>query len=188
MKARIFISHADKDKVLATCFVEALKSAFSLTNSEIICTSYAQTRIPNGVAIADFLKEQFQNADFVFYLITANFIESANCMVEFAWHINKPLSDKYLFSFEGVNFQKLPTMLNGYHITPFDSCGLKEAWTKLCAKFEAKTTIEKWLKLCQNLPEENQSAITVPIAAPHPCSYGSIKRRGARRQQSKGIM
>ena len=84
----IFISHATKDKVIATAFIDLiLHGALEIPLKNIFCTSTEGTNIKSGEDWRKAIKSKLESASITFLIITPNYKESEMCLNEMgaAW-------------------------------------------------------------------------------------------------------
>ncbi len=85
---KLFISHASKDKRLATAFVHTfLKEVVGVPIDQIFYTSHSATGIEAGRNFRSEIKQQLESAGLVILLISENFSKSQYCIAEMggAW-------------------------------------------------------------------------------------------------------
>lgn len=80
--AKIFISHAVKDKTLADKLVDLLQMTTELSNDDIFCVSIEGMGIPPGRNFVEFIKEKIQAPELVIILLSPNYYESHFCLCE----------------------------------------------------------------------------------------------------------
>lgn len=87
----IFISHSEKDKVIADAFVDLLVIGANINKSNIFCSSRPGTGIKKGEDFVLYIGDKLKNSDIVFVLFSQNFIESEFCIAELGavWYSNK---------------------------------------------------------------------------------------------------
>jgi len=85
---RIFISHSTKDLDIVNAFIDKiLILSFGLTREQIFCSSVTGTGIKSGIDFKNAIKEELQNADVVFQIISKDYKQSEVCLNEMgaAW-------------------------------------------------------------------------------------------------------
>ena len=85
--SEIFISHATDDKPLAELFVALLREGIGVPGKAIFCSSVKGHGIPFGEDFNEYLKQQIQQPELVFLLMTPVYIERPFCLMELgaAW-------------------------------------------------------------------------------------------------------
>ena len=80
---KLFISHAEKDKVVVEAFVDLL-ARIGFTSDNLFCSSVTGYDIPVGSGdIFDYLKNEFESNNlFVVCLLSTNYYKSAACLNE----------------------------------------------------------------------------------------------------------
>ena len=89
---KIFISHSSIDKPIVESFITyVLRLGCGLQPKDILCTSIESTGIKTGKDIRTYLREQLQSCDYVFFMISDNYIKSSICLNEMggAWVLEK---------------------------------------------------------------------------------------------------
>lgn len=79
---KLFVSHADDDKVLAKAFVRLLESGIGVPAHEIFCASQKGQGIRPGKEFKDSIRSNLDGATTVVALLSENFYNSAFCMCE----------------------------------------------------------------------------------------------------------
>lgn len=80
---KIFISHSSIDKNIIERFTDnILQLGIGLSHYDIFCTSIEEMGIKNGEDIRRHIKENVQEADFSFLMISKNYKESEICLNE----------------------------------------------------------------------------------------------------------
>lgn len=81
--AKVFISHSSADKEIVCLFKDIiLKSGIGLTDADIFFTSSPETGVPIGENIPQYIKENLNDCDFVFLMISENYKNSEVCLNE----------------------------------------------------------------------------------------------------------
>lgn len=91
---KIFISHSSKDKPIVESFITyVLRLGCGLQPQNILCTSIESTGIKTGKDIRTYLRKQLQSCDYVFFMISDNYINSSICLNEMggAWILEKSI-------------------------------------------------------------------------------------------------
>lgn len=85
--AKLFISHAVKDKELADELVDLLQITTGIFNDDIFCVSIEGMGIPTGKNFIEYIKEKIQRPELVIILLSPNYYESHFCLCELgaAW-------------------------------------------------------------------------------------------------------
>lgn len=89
---KIFISHSSKDKDIVDKFIEQiLRLGCGLDIKDIVCTSIESTGIRTGQDIRIYLQEHIKACDFVFFMVSKNYMESSICLNEMgaSWVLGK---------------------------------------------------------------------------------------------------
>lgn len=114
----MFISHSSNDKDVVESFITTiLRLGCGLRLDDILCTSIESTGIKTGKDIRDYLQKQLLSCDYVFFMISDNYINSSICLNEMggAWVLNKDVKT-FLFpksSFKDMaDYMKLVKGLN----------------------------------------------------------------------------
>lgn len=139
--AKIFISHATKDKPYVKKVVELLDD-MGLDQTQIFCSSLPGYDIPIDTNIFDYLKSQFSSFDLhILFIHSKNYYKSPVCLNEMgaAWVLKTEYSSLLLpgFSFGEmtgvVNNQNIAIKLDNDQIEVKDK--LNQLYTKLIAEF-----------------------------------------------------
>jgi len=77
----IFISHAEKDKALASALTDLLTQN-GVKPEDIFCSSLEGTGIPSGANFIDFVKQQLEEPKLVILLLSSHYYESIFCVAE----------------------------------------------------------------------------------------------------------
>lgn len=80
--AKIFISHASKDKKLADAFVDFLVLGLNIKTNDFFCTSLEGLGIPTGENFIDFIQDRLKGCKIVISLLSPNYYESRFCLCE----------------------------------------------------------------------------------------------------------
>ncbi|QIO43083.1 toll/interleukin-1 receptor domain-containing protein [Rhizobium leguminosarum bv. trifolii] len=85
--AAIFLSHAVADTKLAKLLTDLLKEAIGVPHDDIFCSSVDGHGVPMTEDFNKYMKEQIQEPQLVFLLMTPSYLESAFCLMELgaAW-------------------------------------------------------------------------------------------------------
>lgn len=85
--AAIFLSHAVADTKLAKLLTDFLKEAIGVPHDEIFCSSVEGHGVPMTEDFNKYMKEEIQQPELVFLLMTPSYMESAFCLMELgaAW-------------------------------------------------------------------------------------------------------
>ena len=123
-KAKVFISHSHKDKLVADAVVDLLIK-LGLNSKNIIATSTVKAQLHTGTSLYAELKEALSNEKvFVIFLLSDNFYSSTVCMNEMgaAWVNNAKSCFMVLpgFSFERVEGVILENSPIGISLSSFD--------------------------------------------------------------------
>lgn len=89
---KIFISHSSKDKSVVESFINSiLRLGCGLQPNDVLCSSIEATGIKTGKDIRDYLQKQLLFCDYVFFMISDNYLNSPICLNEMggAWVLNK---------------------------------------------------------------------------------------------------
>jgi len=91
--ARIFISHAAKDKELVEEFVDLLQIGIDVHPDDIFCSSLPGMGIPTGTDFISYIKSKVQNPDLVLLVVTPEFLKSQFCNNEVgaSWALSLPI-------------------------------------------------------------------------------------------------
>lgn len=104
---KIFISHSSDDKDVVESFITTiLRLGCGLRLDDILCTSIESTGIKTGKDIRDYLQKQLLSCDYVFFMISDNYINSSICLNEMggAWVLNKEVKP---FLFPKSSFKEM---------------------------------------------------------------------------------
>jgi hypothetical protein len=77
--ARIFVSHAAKDKALVEEFVDLLHLGMGVGPDDVFCTSLPGMGIPTGADFVSFIKANVQTPEVIILLISPAFLDSEFC-------------------------------------------------------------------------------------------------------------
>lgn len=91
---KIFISHSSIDKPIVESFITyVLRLGCGLQPQDILCTSIESTGIKTGKDIRTYLRKQLQSCDYVFFMISDDYIKSSICLNEMggAWVLEKSI-------------------------------------------------------------------------------------------------
>ncbi len=91
---KIFISHSSKDKPIVESFITyVLRLGCGLQPHDILCTSIESTGIKTGEDIRAYLRKHLQTCDYVFFMISDDYIRSSICLNEMggAWVLEKSI-------------------------------------------------------------------------------------------------
>lgn len=88
---KCFISHSEKDKKIASKFVDFLRLGFEIERDNIFCSSYSGCDIKKGSDFVKYIREKLDGTKIVFALISYNFIQSSFCIAELgaSWNAEK---------------------------------------------------------------------------------------------------
>lgn len=89
---KVFISHSSNDKDTVESFVtHVLRLGCGMQSQDILCTSIESTGIRTGEDIRKYLRKQLQGCDYVFFMISDEYIKSSICLNEMggAWVLEK---------------------------------------------------------------------------------------------------
>lgn len=89
---KVFISHSSKDKNIVESFmIHVLRLGCGMQSQDILCTSIESTGIRTGEDIRIYLRKQLQSCDYVFFMISDDYIKSSICLNEMggAWVLEK---------------------------------------------------------------------------------------------------
>jgi len=89
---KIFISHAHKDEVIIEKFTEKiLRLGCAIDSQDIFCTSIEAMGIKTGEDIRNHIKTNMMLSDYVFLMISENYINSTMCLNEIgaSWALDK---------------------------------------------------------------------------------------------------
>lgn len=91
--ARIFISHAVKDKEVVEVFVDLLHLGIGIQPDDIFCSSLPGMNIPTGAEFISHIKAQVKNPDLVLLMISPEFLKSQFCQHEVgaSWALSLPI-------------------------------------------------------------------------------------------------
>lgn len=94
ISAKIFISHSSKDTKIVESFITSiLRLGCGLQLNDILCTSIESTGIKTGKDIRTYLQRQLRSCDYVFFMISDNYLGSSICLNEMggAWALGKDI-------------------------------------------------------------------------------------------------
>ncbi len=89
---KIFISHSSKDKSVVESFINSiLRLGCGLQPNDVLCSSIEATGIKTGKDIRNYLQKQLLFCDYVFFMISDNYLNSSICLNEMggAWVLDK---------------------------------------------------------------------------------------------------
>lgn len=98
-KYKIFISHSSIDKEWIDLFInQILRLGCGLETKDILCTSFEPYGITTGLNIRNYLRNHLNSCDYVFFMISRNYLKSTICLNEMggAWVLEKDIKP-YLF-------------------------------------------------------------------------------------------
>lgn len=156
--AKIFISHSSKDKAIVDLFKNIILNAgLGVLDNNIAYTSAPETGVPTGGNIPQYIKENIDDSDFVFFMISDNYRESEVCLNEMgaAWALDKNVKPLLLHnvSFESVGWLYRANLctkiddtdrldeLRDEFLEKYGSCPKTVVWNRQKAEFLAKMTI-----------------------------------------------
>ena len=129
---RVFVSHSNKDKELASRVVELLRRALNLRSDDIRYTSEAGYGLPAGANIEQSLRQDVRDADVLIGLLTPNSLSSIYVIFELGarWGMNK--TNIYLYA-KGMTPEKLGSPLRDYHgLGLFQHCAHAQIGGRCC--------------------------------------------------------
>lgn len=111
---RVFVSHSNKDKELASRVVELLRRALNLRSDDIRYTSEAGYGLPAGANIEQSLRQDVRDADVLIGLLTPNSLSSIYVIFELGarWGMNK--TNIYLYA-KDMTPEELGSPLKDYN-------------------------------------------------------------------------
>ena len=80
--ARVFISHAIKDKKLVDKFFDLLQTGAGLNAKDTFCSSLEGMGIPKGEDFLAHIKAQIENPELVILILSPNYMDSVFCVCE----------------------------------------------------------------------------------------------------------
>lgn len=91
--ARIFVSHAAKDKELVEDLVDLLHVGVGIHPDDIFCSSLPGMNIPTGTAFIDYIKSNVAHPDLVVLVVSPDFLKSQFCNNEVgaSWALSLPV-------------------------------------------------------------------------------------------------
>lgn len=104
---KIFISHSSKDKDIIEIFIEKiLRLGCSFESIDIFCTSIEDMGIKTGNDIRKYIQEFMRSCDYVFLMISKNYIDSGMCLNEMgaSWALDKKVKP---FLFPGLDYSAI---------------------------------------------------------------------------------
>lgn len=104
---KIFISHSSKDKDIIEIFIDKiLRLGCSLESIDIFCTSIEDMGIKNGNDIRKHIQESMRSCDYVFLMISKNYVNSGMCLNEMgaSWALDKKVKP---FLFPGLDYSAI---------------------------------------------------------------------------------
>ena len=104
---KVFISHSSEDKQIISSFCkDILRLGCGLQTEDIVCTSIESSAIKTGTDIRNYLKEQLVKCEYVFFMISDNYIKSNICLNEMgaAWILEKKVKP---FLFPNKNYKEM---------------------------------------------------------------------------------
>jgi hypothetical protein len=111
---RLFVSHAHKDKLIATALVDVIEAALDTPHRAILCTSHddPEYREPENVDVSKYLREHLSESGCVLGVLTPNSIKSPWCLFELggAW---AKVTQTYPLLAGGLSKESLPAALKG---------------------------------------------------------------------------
>lgn len=104
---KVFVSHSSQDKDTVDLFIDkVLRLGCGLQPQDILCTSIESTGIKTGMDMRNYLQKMLISCDYVFFMISDNYIKSSICLNEMgsAWILNKDVKP---FLFPKSDFKKM---------------------------------------------------------------------------------
>lgn len=144
---KIFISHSSLDKEIVDIFIDKiLILGLNLEVKDIACTSREDTGVKTGNDIREFIKDNITSADFVLFMISANYKQSEICLNEMgaAWATNRNVKP---IVFPNVGFDSLGWLYNvkrGIKIN--DSAALDSLYEDISEVCNVKSRVSTWNK------------------------------------------
>lgn len=109
----IFISHADCDRELAKALVSLLMKCYDIQAEQIFCTASVYTGISIGHSFIDEIVKNYNESQICFYLLSDQYLNRQNCLIELGWILQKPEVHHFLLDVRGEGVQsKFPSMLS----------------------------------------------------------------------------
>jgi hypothetical protein len=169
---KLFISHSDADKALATKFVEMLQLGVGASHTEIFYSSL-KGAIPNGEFFVQYILKELNSADIVIALLSPSYFNSHFCLAE----AGSALARKTAGSGEFLSFVVPPVKLSDldgvlYGVQSgsiLDRPALGELKDRISAKMTTKSPAtpiwdqkrDAFLELAGNLVEETETSESI---------------------------
>ena len=140
--ARVFISHAVKDKSLVDVFFDLLQTGIGLSPDETFCSSLEGMGIPAGANFIDYIKGQVQAPDLMLLILSPNYLDSLFCQCELGagWVMSHNMIPLVV---PPTTYSDLKAVLTGIHAYRIDSdtdlSELRDQVIKLLALSAPKT-------------------------------------------------
>lgn len=152
MYSKILLSHSSKNIKYGHAIRDLLMD-IGLRKEQLIYTSHALHKIPEGERIFDYLKQNMQKHILVIYLISNEYMESAACLNEMgaAWIIENDYVSMYTPDFDFNNSQyhncAIDTKKMGIVLKNDNQCkmGMVELKEKLINKFGLTIDEKEWI-------------------------------------------
>lgn len=138
---RIFISHNSKDKELASALIKLLRTAMSINNEEIRCTSVPGYGLSLGADTDEEIKKEVKESEILIGLLTPNSLQSSYVLFELGarWAMERffiPILSK------GADFSDLPDPIRSKNAIKLDqSSNIHDLLQDISD--ELKTTLSK---------------------------------------------
>lgn len=145
MNAKIFISHASKNKAVAEAITEAIMGAFMLAQDDIICTSVDGFGLPGDAS--DFyrnIRDNIKNAKVVIYLISDEFCKSEDCLYEMAWGVN--CGTRFFFHLDSPSTGVKPNLAKYVNMSCINDDGMERLRHVLGNKLQKQFNVYLWKK------------------------------------------
>ena len=192
--AKIFVSHAVKDKELVEEFVDLLDVGIGIEPSDIFCSSLPGMNIPTGEGFVDYIKSKVTNPELVILILTPDYLNSQFCNNEVgaSWALNIAV---YPLLVPPLGYGDVKGVLVGLQISKIDEkeklndlrddliekFGLKSLrtshWERRRDKFLGK--LERLAPPSQSTPKPSiEPQVTPPSPFGHVNSSGTVLKLG----------
>lgn len=146
LKTKVFISHSSADKKYGDAIRNFLVG-LGLKNDQIVYSSYSANKIPVGVSIYDYLRDNINSNVFVIILLSNSFLNSVACLNEMgaAWVVKSDYLCFYVPDFDFSNLKHfqcaIDTRKMGAVLKPDSNCraSMIEFKDLMCNLFNLET-------------------------------------------------
>ena len=157
---KIFLSHCSKDKKYGDALRQFLVS-LGIKNDQLVYTSHPANKIPVGVNIYDYLRDNITSNMFAIILMSNDYLQSAACLNEMggAWVVKSDYLCFYTPDFDSSNpnYSKcaIDTRKMGAVLKPDTNCrtSMVEFKNIICNLFELDVDEKTWMSILEDFIE-----------------------------------